>query len=79
MPIYEYKCNKCQHIDEHLVKLDSRMEYQECSICGAKSSFKISTPRISLDGCSGDFPTAADRWVKLKEGKAKAEAKRDAE
>ncbi len=76
MPMYEYKCSKCNHIDEHLVKLDDRMQYQECSICGNKSNFKISTPSINLDGISGDFPSASDKWVKLKQSKAKAERKR---
>jgi hypothetical protein len=33
----------------------------------------IAAPRISLEGLSGDFPTAADQWEKRRESHMKKE------
>lgn len=37
MPIYEYKCPKCEHRFEQLVKSMSRDEKIVCPQCGSKS------------------------------------------
>ena len=57
---FDFQCAK-GHVTEKLV--DDSVTVVQCPHCGNDASRLISAPRISLDGCSGDFPTAADAWV----------------
>lgn len=41
---------------------DSEVRQRPCKVCDTTAKRLISTPRISLDGCSGDFPGEAMRW-----------------
>lgn len=56
----DYQCAK-GHTEEYFV--DSKQLSVTCRHCGNEASRLIATPRISLDGTSGDFPTASDAWV----------------
>lgn len=58
--IFDFQCAK-GHVTEKFV--DDSVTVVQCPHCGNDASRLISAPRISLDGCSGDFPTAADAWV----------------
>lgn len=70
--IFEFQCVK-GHITEKLV--DDEVRIVECIHCRNDASRIISTPRIMLDGCSGDFPSAADAWVRRRESHMKYERK----
>jgi hypothetical protein len=35
----------------------------------------MSSPMMKLEGCSGDYPTAADAWVRKRAEKLKVEQK----
>lgn len=59
--IFDFQCAK-GHVTEKFV--DDSVTVVQCPHCGNDASRLISAPRISLDGCSGDFPTASDAWVK---------------
>jgi predicted nucleic acid-binding Zn ribbon protein len=61
---FDFQCAK-GHVTEHLVESD--VTSLECPHCGNEAMRLISAPRISLDGCSGDFPTASDAWVRRRE------------
>lgn len=37
----------------------------ECATCGQPSERRISAVRSKLEGVTGDFPTAADKWARL--------------
>jgi putative FmdB family regulatory protein len=58
--IFDFQCAK-GHVTEKFV--DDSVTVVQCPHCGNDASRLISAPRISLDGCSGDFPTASDAWV----------------
>ncbi len=58
--IFDFQCAK-GHVTEKFV--DDSVTVVQCPHCGNDATRLISAPRISLDGCSGDFPTAADAWV----------------
>jgi hypothetical protein len=58
--IFDFQCAK-GHVTEKYV--DDSVTVVQCPHCGNDATRLISAPRISLDGCSGDFPTAADAWV----------------
>ena len=45
--------------------------------CGEFAMRKLSAPTISLEGISGDFPGAHDRWAKIREDNARIKAKRE--
>jgi putative FmdB family regulatory protein len=64
--INDYRCTACDFIFEDLE--ENTCSCPECS----NLAKKIMTPvRFHLDGASGDFPTAADRWAKDHEKAAK--------
>lgn len=58
---FDFQCAK-EHVTEHLV--DSEVTVVECPHCRNDASRLISTPRIKLEGITGAFPTAADRWAR---------------
>lgn len=75
MPTYEYLCFDCGEVTEDLRKVNGRLNDMVCPVCNGKAEFIVSTPQIRLDGCSGDFPTASDRWERIHKEKLVAERK----
>ena len=57
----DFQCSK-GHKEEYLV--DAGTHVVQCRHCGNDATKLMSAPRVSLEGVSGDFPTAADAWVK---------------
>jgi putative FmdB family regulatory protein len=55
MPIYEFKCEFCSNIDEHLMKI-SDPNPEKCSKCGGKVNKIMSRSSFSLKG-SGWYAT----------------------
>ena len=53
--------------------VDVGTTHAPCPVCGAVAEKQLSMPRIALDGCSGDFPTAADAWEKRRESHMRKE------
>jgi len=70
----DYQCAK-GHTEEYFV--DREQLTVSCRHCGNEATRLIATPRISLDGCSGDFPTASDAWVRRRESRIKWEQKQN--
>lgn len=75
MPTYEYQCSDCGEVVDDLRKIDERLEDMVCPVCNGKASFIVSTPQIMLEGWSGAFPTAADRWERVRKQKLAEERK----
>ena len=48
-----------------------------CPVCGEVSNLVFRAPRVSLDGCSGDFPGAAIKWEKQRAEKLSQERKKN--
>jgi putative FmdB family regulatory protein len=55
MPIYEYKCSKCEHEFEQLVKSMDHKEAITCPGCGSRKVEK----RLSVFAAQGGSPAAA--------------------
>ena len=70
--IFEFQCNN-DHVFEQYI--DDSLKTTTCPACDTEAKRIISKPRIDLEGCSGDFPTAADAWVKRRESHMKYERK----
>ena len=70
--IFEFVCENA-HRTEALV--DTECHATPCKECGAEATRVMSAPSMKLEGCSGDFPTAADAWVRKRAEKLKVEQK----
>lgn len=70
--VFDFEC-----INGHRSELfvDSSVRYTRCPACGASAKRLISAPRAKLDGISGDFPTAADKWANDRESHMRKERK----
>lgn len=74
--IFEFICSN-GHLTEKYIQDDIRAI--SCPLCGEQSTRLISTPRINLEGFTGDFPGAAAKWVRTRAEKHKQATKLAAE
>ena len=74
MPIFDFKCDKCGEVYEHLTSSDTVS--MTCP-CGGLAKKMISCPTIMLDGTDPGFPGAYDKWAKKMEKKNKQRWERD--
>ena len=70
--MFEFLCTN-DHLTEQFIDEDARTTV--CRECGAEAMRQISTPRIALEGITGAFPGAADKWVTKRAEKLKQEQK----
>lgn len=71
MPLYDYKCNSCEHTFESSRKYDNRLdpESEPCPECGATDvKYKISAPNIcySAKGSLKNTESFKDRVREIK-------------
>jgi hypothetical protein len=71
--IFEFRCAE-NHTTESYV--DDTVNAIECPVCQLMALRIISAPRIALEGITGDFPTAADAWVRKREEATRIAEKR---
>lgn len=69
----DFVCDRCGASREALV--EGTVTQITCD-CGQMMDRIIGMPKISLEGVSGDFPSAADRWARVREDRHKGLAKR---
>ena len=50
-----------------------------CPVCGNTAIKALAAPQIKLEGFSGAFPDAYDRWSRVRADKLKQEQKQNAE
>lgn len=83
----DVQCRDCGHTEELFrrdedfdgIKARLRPAKVVCSSCGSNELIVLpSTPRSKLEGITGAFPSAADRWANVHEQAAKVGAKRNA-
>lgn len=70
--IYEFLC-KNSHISETYV--ESSVRNIKCNTCSEDAERIVSTPAIKLEGWSGSFPGAANKFDRIHREKLKAEQK----
>ncbi len=71
--LFDFKCPDCHHQCEELVKRD--IKHIGCPECGGIMDRVISPTRFKLEGLTGHFPTAADKWARQHEKAAREEPK----
>ena len=72
----DFHCDNCNTTIERFV--DSTVLAVPCE-CGYTLGRMIGMPRVSLEGITGDFPGAADRWAKIREDNARIKASKRSE
>jgi hypothetical protein len=71
--VFDFKCDE-DHTIEHFVETPITDDTEiPCSVCGKPSKRQIPAPRAQLDGCSGHFPGAADKWERTRESHMRKE------
>ncbi len=73
--IFEFLCSE-GHVTEQYT--DELSREAPCSACGKASKRIVSTPRVKLEGITGDFPGAYDRWERVRAEKLAQEKKKAA-
>jgi hypothetical protein len=68
MRVYDVKCEVCAKVSElfskePLAPATEVLRPCSCSPYATKQKVLLSTPNISLEGTTGAFPTASDKWV----------------
>ena len=71
--IFEFRCVKGHVTDKYV---DDSVTTVVCPHCRNDASRIISAVRSSLDGTSGHFPDATDKWVKNRESHMRYERKK---
>lgn len=74
--MFEFVCSN-GHLTEKFIDDESRSI--SCPLCGEQSVRLVSTPRINLEGFTGAFPGAADKWLRIRAEKHKQATKLAAE
>lgn len=79
--MHDFMCTNEE--DPHIFEKYTDLELNPnpvCPQCGELANrVVISAPTISLEGYSGNFPGAADRWVRVRAEKLRQERKQNAE
>jgi len=70
--MYEFECGTCHQVTEKLTGYETA-EVQ--CFCGEKATRKVSAPAIKLEGWSGSFPGAANKFDRIHREKLAAERK----
>ena len=71
----DFLCGSCGTVTEKLV--DSDYKAIECPECQETAVRQMSMPTVKLEGITGSFPGAADRWARIREENARIKGKRD--
>lgn len=71
--IRDFLCGTCGKVSEKLV--DSDYKTIECPECHGDAIEQMSMPTVRLEGITGSFPGAADRWARIREDNVRIKAK----
>lgn len=74
--IYEFSCTDgCGVFEEYI---DENVMVELCPTCGALSNRIVSAVRCNLEGFTGAFPDAYDKWSRVRKEKLNQERKSSA-
>lgn len=63
--LFDFRCTNCDTVEERLVK--SNVKEATCSVCTGRMKRVISPVRSRLEGITGHFPDAAEKWARQHE------------
>lgn len=73
--MFDFLCTD-GHVAERLI--DDSVGSITCPECGKEAVKAVSAPQIKLEGITGAFPGAYDRWEKVRAERLQQEQKRNA-
>ena len=62
LKVFEYECPTHGRFE---IFPTNPVDARTCPICGQNSPRALSAPRSKLEGITGAFPTAADKWARM--------------
>jgi len=68
----DYICQTCSRVEEHY----SDTMTMDC-ICGGEMQRAMPNPTIRLEGITGAFPAAYDKWAKVREERHRIASRRN--
>jgi len=71
----DFRCENCGELVEKLV--DTNMRVIDCPECDGECLEQLSMPTVKLEGLSGAFPGAYNKWAQIREDNARIKAKRE--
>ena len=71
--IRDFLCGTCGQVSEKLV--DSDYKTIECPECHGDAIEQMSMPTVRLEGITGAFPGAHEKWARIREDNARIKAK----
>ena len=71
--IRDFLCGTCGQLTEKLV--DSDYKTIECPECHGDAIEQMSMPTVRLEGITGSFPGAHEKWARIREDNARIKAK----
>lgn len=74
MPLYNFRCDKCDYTEERITKMDV---FAVTCDCGGLMKRQLSMPTIKLDGTDPGFPGAYDKWGRDRERRRRENDKRN--
>lgn len=72
--IRDFCCGDCGTISEKLMATECRTV--ECPECGGNATQLMSMPTVRLEGITGAFPGAAQKWARVREDNARIKARK---
>ena len=69
----EFLCDSCGKMQERFI--DTTVHYVDCD-CGGKARKIVGMPTVKLEGITGAFPGAHERWARIREEKARIDKRR---
>ena len=70
----DFVCSSCGVLTEKLI--DNEYHTIECPECQGDAVQQFSMPTVRLEGITGAFPGAYDRWARIREDNARIKARR---
>lgn len=68
----DFRCHECSRMTERFI--DTETNEIRCPHCGGVAIRVIGTPTVILEGITGAFPGAHDRWARIREENARIKA-----
>lgn len=70
--VYDFLCENGHRVERFVT---TEFHTAKCTLCDAFAARQFPAPRSELEGITGDFPTAADKWANDRDSKLRAERK----
>ena len=72
--MFDFCCGGCGELFEKFV--DSEYKSVECPECQQAATRLIGMPTVRLEGITGAFPGAHEKWARIREDNARSKATR---